>query len=152
LVEQVRKLVMFMKKLATYRKLRWACELKAPNCRDEMKTSNMCLSQNEDTVTALMEKLLSYVSLLFASRASDHASSSPSESNTLMFISKVHTTVLSLRDAWKERSSHMSGKIALEQLQDPFISPDLKAINEKLIISFSSAVSMLGSCDSCLSG
>jgi hypothetical protein len=140
-VEQVRKAVSFFQKLANYRKLRWASEVKAPNCSDEMRTSNACLTQNEDSVTALLQKLLNYLTLLFGTGTPETA---PSKSNSLFFIAKLNSTTTALRDAWKERSSHMSGKISLEQLQDPFISPELKAVNEKLIISLSSAVSMIG--------
>eukprot|EP01122_Echinamoeba_exundans_P016035 TRINITY_DN800_c0_g2_i1.p1 TRINITY_DN800_c0_g2~~TRINITY_DN800_c0_g2_i1.p1 ORF type:complete len:818 (+),score=187.01 TRINITY_DN800_c0_g2_i1:470-2923(+) len=135
-------------KLKSYRLLKLQLETQHQQKLADNKTIQETLQQNEDRLHLTISKLVSYFGLYWRMINSAHnvaasSDSAPSKSNAVTVLRKILGLITRLREVLRDRSSVLSSRVAFESQLDPFLPPEIKLLNEKILVSLSSLLALL---------
>ncbi|XP_030627197.1 protein phosphatase 1 regulatory subunit 21 [Chanos chanos] len=130
----------FLQKILPYQLKSLEEECDAPLCTSALTSKNHELQSDMRKVTAVFEKLQSYISLLALPSVRQDAM--PQSSSNAVFT-QLAACLHSLHDATKELTKHYSQKASLEQ-ELPTVTQKLRTTNECLLSSLGSLTNSTG--------
>jgi protein phosphatase 1 regulatory subunit 21 len=132
-------------KLKSYRLLKLQLETQHQQKLADNKTIQETLQQNEERLHLTFSKLISYFSIYWRTvySSSSNDPQAPSKSNAVTILRKILTLITRLREVLRDRSSALSSRVSFESQLDPFLPPEIKLLNEKILVSLSSLLALL---------
>jgi len=127
-----KRLVLYHNKLLPYELLSLMEEARKDTCVPVLQARNYVLVSTHKRFIAALEKLAVYVQLALSTDSHTRAQ----EANAPTILKNACNSLASVHQAFQAYASHLISKISQEH-RAPFVLPELKAVNEKVLNSLS---------------
>jgi len=132
-----KKFVYYHNKMLPYQVLSLTEEARKDTCVPVLQARNYVLVSTQKRLTAALDKLCVYVQLACPTGAQH---SRAQEANGPAILKHAHNAANAMLQAFQAYASHLISKISQEH-RAPFVLPELKMVNEKVLNSLSTLVS-----------
>eukprot|EP00658_Telonema_sp_P-2_P011778 TRINITY_DN1450_c0_g1_i4.p1 TRINITY_DN1450_c0_g1~~TRINITY_DN1450_c0_g1_i4.p1 ORF type:complete len:753 (+),score=281.99 TRINITY_DN1450_c0_g1_i4:261-2519(+) len=132
-----KRLTFYHNKMLPYQVLSLMEEARKDTCVPVLQARNYVLVSTQKRLSAALDKLCVYVQL-----ACPASSSRAQEANAPAILKYAHSAATAMLQAFQAYASHLISKISQEH-RAPFVLPELKMVNEKVLNSLSTLVSTI---------
>lgn len=136
-----KRLVFYHNKMLPYQVLSLMEEARKDTCVPVLQARNYVLVSTQKRLTAALDKLCVYVQLACPANSSN-LHSRAQEANAPAILKYAHSAATAMLQAFQAYASHLISKISQEH-RAPFVLPELKMVNEKVLNSLSTLVTTI---------
>eukprot|EP00656_Telonema_subtile_P001761 TRINITY_DN10762_c0_g2_i1.p1 TRINITY_DN10762_c0_g2~~TRINITY_DN10762_c0_g2_i1.p1 ORF type:complete len:930 (+),score=259.29 TRINITY_DN10762_c0_g2_i1:130-2919(+) len=136
-----KRLVFYHNKMLPYQVLSLMEEARKDTCVPVLQARNYVLVSTQKRLTAALDKLCVYVQLACPANSSN-LHSRAQEANAPAILKYSHSAATAMHQAFQAYTSHLISKISQEH-RAPFVLPELKMVNEKVLNSLSTLVTTI---------
>ena len=134
-----KQFISYYDKMLPYELLSLVEEARKDTLAPVLQARNYVLISTHKRFVAALGKLSTYIQLAFRSRKQSRVQ----EANEPVILKHAYTSMSSVHKEFQASASHLISKISQEH-RAPFVLPELKAANEKMLNSLSSLVALTG--------
>lgn len=133
------RVILYYDKLLPYELLSLVEEARKDTTVPVLQARNYVLISTHKRFVAALDKLSTYIQLAFRGRKQSRVQ----EANEPAILKHAYASMSSVHKEFQAFASHLISKISQEH-RAPFVLPELKAVNEKMLNSLSTLVALTG--------
>ena len=137
--DRFKRVVLYYNKMLPYELLSLVEEARKDTCVPVLQARNYVLVSTHKRFVAALDKLSVYVQLAFRTEKHSRAQ----EANESAILKYAYDSMSCVHKEFQAYASHLISKISQEH-RAPFVLPELKAVNEKMLNSLSTLVTLTG--------